>query len=58
MSIVSRWLLAALISTLSISPLLAHHEVLAKFDSTKPRTLNGTVTKLDWTAPHGRERLG
>jgi uncharacterized protein DUF6152 len=52
MSMVSRSLLAALISILCIRPLLAHHEVLAKFDSTKPRTLNGTVTKLDWTAPH------
>jgi Family of unknown function (DUF6152) len=52
MSIFFRWLLAALLSLVFINPLSAHHEVLGKFDSTKPQTLNGTVSKLDWTAPH------
>ena len=33
-------------------PWLAHHEILAKFDAAKPRTLKGSVTKVDWTSPH------
>src|SRR5215510_7563624 len=33
-------------------PLVAHHEILAKFDDKKPMTLRGTVTKLDWANPH------
>ncbi len=49
---VVRWLSAGLIAVLGVSPLLAHHEILAKFDSTKPRTLTGVVTKVDWTNPH------
>ena len=30
----------------------AHHEILAKFDDTKPTTLNGVVTEVDWANPH------
>jgi Family of unknown function (DUF6152) len=37
---------------LAAKPLLAHHEILAKFDDKKPVTLKGTVTKLDWANPH------
>ena len=33
-------------------PLVAHHEILAKFDDKKPTTIRGTVTKLDWANPH------
>jgi len=33
-------------------PLLAHHEILAKFDSAKPQTLKGSVTRVDWASPH------
>src|SRR6266478_4135018 len=48
-----RWLLpVGLISMLAVMPLLANHEILAKFDSAKPRKLNGVVTKVDWTNPH------
>jgi hypothetical protein len=32
--------------------LTAHHEILAKFDDTKPMTLNGVVTMVDWKNPH------
>jgi hypothetical protein len=32
--------------------LLAHHSLAAEFDSTKPISLKGTVTKLDWRNPH------
>jgi hypothetical protein len=32
--------------------LLAHHSFSAEFDSTKPVTLTGIVTKVEWTNPH------
>jgi len=35
-------------------PLLAHHSFAAEYDSTKPVTLKGTVTKFDWVNPHSR----
>ena len=35
-----------------VAPLLAHHPVAAKFDLTKRRTLNGIVTRVDWSNPH------
>jgi len=34
------------------APILAHHSVSAEFDSTKPVTLTGTVTNVDWMNPH------
>src|SRR5262245_17529284 len=52
MSSVVRRVLPAVMSLLLTSPLFAHHEILAKFDSTKSQTLKGTVTKVDWTDPH------
>ena len=33
-------------------PLAAHHSFAAEFDATKPLTLQGTVTKIDWMNPH------
>jgi hypothetical protein len=49
---VIRCLNAGLIWLLAVTPLLAHHEILAKFDSAKPRTLTGVVTKVEWVNPH------
>jgi len=37
---------------LAAVPLTAHHEILAKFDDTKPVKLGGVVTLLDWRNPH------
>lgn len=37
---------------LSPSLLLAHHAFAAEFDSTKPVTVKGAVTKVEWTNPH------
>jgi hypothetical protein len=34
------------------APIVAHHSISAEFDSTKPVTLNGTVTNVDWMNPH------
>jgi len=32
--------------------LLAHHSFGAEYDSTKPVTLTGVITKVEWTNPH------
>lgn len=37
---------------LAVTPLLAHHSFSAEYDSKKPVTLKGTVTKIDWMNPH------
>lgn len=34
------------------APLVAHHAFSAEFDSTKPVTLKGKVTKMEWINPH------
>lgn len=31
---------------------MAHHAIAAKFDDSKPVTLRGVVTLLDWRNPH------
>ena len=33
-------------------PLLAHHSFNAEYDGTRPVTLKGTVTKMEWINPH------
>jgi DNA/RNA endonuclease YhcR with UshA esterase domain len=37
---------------LSAAPVAAHHSFAAEFDITKPVTLTGKVTKIEWTNPH------
>ena len=35
-------------------PMLAHHSFAAEYDRSKPITLTGTVTKVEWMNPHAR----
>ena len=42
----------ALLFLLAPALLLAHHSFAAEFDSTKPVTVTGAVSKVEWTNPH------
>jgi hypothetical protein len=46
-------LVASAVSCLA-APVAAHHSFSAQYDGTKPVTLKGTVTKVEWTNPHAR----
>lgn len=37
---------------MAVMPVVAHHSFAAEFDGSKPITLTGTVTKLEWMNPH------
>ena len=37
---------------LIVVPSFAHHSFDAEYDSNKPTTITGVVTKLDWINPH------
>jgi hypothetical protein len=38
----------------SSDTLVAHHSFAAQYDASKPVTLKGTVSKVEWTNPHAR----
>ena len=50
-------LIAAVSFLLASSAALAHHAVENDYDSEKPITLKGTVTKVQWKNPHVRLHL-
>jgi hypothetical protein len=47
------WLVAGL-ALLAPAGALAHHSFAAEYDTKKPVTLKGTVSKVEWTNPHAR----
>ena len=36
------------------APIIAHHSFAAEYDASKPITLKGAVTKIEWTNPPAR----
>ena len=53
MRITTATLLAA-VSLVVAAPAVAHHAVGGEYDSNKPVTVTGTVTKVEWVNPHSR----
>ena len=45
-------LLCAAVVTFGAGTLWAHHSFGAEYDATKPITLSGTITKIEWSNPH------
>jgi hypothetical protein len=48
----SSLLLAVTIGVAGAAALLAHHSVPGQFDVSKPMTLKGVISKVDWINPH------
>jgi hypothetical protein len=47
-----RLLVVAAIGVTATVTLLAHHSVPGQFDLSKPLTLKGVISKVDWINPH------
>jgi Family of unknown function (DUF6152) len=45
-------LIAASMMFVAVKPVAAHHSFDAEYDSKKPITISGIVTKVDWVNPH------
>jgi hypothetical protein len=48
------WIVAVTLIAAASAPVFAHHSFAAEFDTNKPVTLTGSLTKLDWINPHAR----
>jgi hypothetical protein len=47
-----RFIVGAALLVAGAVPVYAHHSFAAEFDGTKPVTLTGAVTKVEWGNPH------
>jgi hypothetical protein len=47
------WLTLGLILAAEPAVMFAHHAFSAEYDTNKPITVKGTLTKLEWVNPHG-----
>jgi hypothetical protein len=45
-------LVAAAVAVTAAATLVAHHSVPGQFDVSKPVTLKGVISKVDWINPH------
>jgi hypothetical protein len=45
---------AFLVQLAVAAPVFAHHSFAAEYDSARPVTLTGSVTKVEWLNPHAR----
>ena len=45
-------LVAAVMAVTAAATLVAHHSVPGQFDVSKPMTLKGVISKIDWINPH------
>jgi hypothetical protein len=46
--------LAVVCLLVAVFPALAHHAFVAQYEASKSTTLQGVVTKVEWTNPHAR----
>ena len=51
---IASWVAVGVGLTLAAIPARAHHSFASEFDTNKPVTLTGTVTKVEWENPHAR----
>src|ERR1700689_5147781 len=47
------WIGAGLAFAIGPVPMFAHHAFAAEFDANQPVTLKGSLTKTEWSNPHG-----
>ena len=53
----AKWMSVAAVAgglLMAAMPILAHHSFAAEYDASKPVTLTGAVTKVEWMNPHAR----